>query len=155
MWWTCSSMNSSLQSLALFREQNTTVKMFGPPVHEGLRGVLVGLCSARQAVQTQQTLENVAVSAAMGKAVIWSSLNQFSKHTVLLLVRAGLQHLGYWQWLFASSLCDSFSLINTKTITLLKIHGSSQWFCPEQHFCLLHIGTLSGELGVTPHLKLH
>lgn len=53
------------------------------PVHEGLRrGVLVRLCSARQAVQTQQTLENVAVSAAVGKAVILAGLNQFSKHFV-------------------------------------------------------------------------
>lgn len=55
------------------------------PVHEGLRkGVLVGLCFARQPVQTQQTLENVAVSAAVGKAVILAGLNQFSKHILLL-----------------------------------------------------------------------
>lgn len=97
------------------------------PVHEGLRrGVLIGLCFARQAVQTQQTLENVAVSAAVGKAVILAGFNQISKHTLLLLVQTGLQPLGYWLWLFASSLRDSFSLINTNTITLFKIHVSSQ-----------------------------
>lgn len=26
---------------------------------------------------------------------------------------------------------------------------------PEQHCCLLHVGTLSGEIGVTLYLKLH
>lgn len=61
--------------------------------------------------------------------------------------------------LFAMAFCifpiDSISLINTKTITLFKIHLSHQWFCPELHGCLLHIGSLSGELGVTLYLKLH
>lgn len=74
----------------------------------------------------QQTPENVAVSTAVGKALILAGLNQFSKHTLLLLVQTELQCLGYWLWLFASSLCDSFSLININTITLFKIHVSSQ-----------------------------
>lgn len=69
--------------------------MYRHSVHEGLRrGVLVGLCSAGQAVQTQQTLQNVAVSAAVGKAVILAGLNQFSKHTLLLLVQTGFTAFG-------------------------------------------------------------
>lgn len=83
--------------------------------------MLVGLCTARQAVQTQQTLENVAVSAAVGKAVIRAGLSQFSKHSSLLVVQTGLQPLGYWLWLFPSSLCESFSLINTKARNLFKM----------------------------------
>lgn len=56
--------------------------------------MLAGLCSARQAVQTQQTLGNVAVSAALGKAVILAGLNQFSKHTLLLLLQTGFTAFG-------------------------------------------------------------
>lgn len=88
--------------------------------------MLLGLCSVRQAVQTQPTLENVAVSAAVRKAVILAGLNQFSKHILLLLLQIGFQCLGYGLWLFASCLRDSFSLIKTKTITLFKIDVSSQ-----------------------------
>lgn len=71
----------------------------------------------RQAVQTEQTQGNVAVSAVVGKAVRWVGLNQLSKHAVLLQVQAGIWCSGSGLWLFASAFSNRLSLVNIKTTT--------------------------------------